>query len=110
MPFFYRGSVRIHHEEAGLGIPLAVIPSGGLNSMVAGLATNNHPFNPFDEFKNEFRVISPDLRNAKGGKSTGPLDSSAVWRFPRGEIAFGREIPAVSAGSGSVAACRAPTD
>jgi pimeloyl-ACP methyl ester carboxylesterase len=70
MPFYERGQTRIHYEEAGSGFPLLVIPGGGLNSTVAGLAT--HPFNPFDEFKNEFRVISADLRNAKGGQSTGP--------------------------------------
>ena len=47
-----------------------IIPGGGLNSTVTGLAA--HPFNPFDEFKGEFRVIAADLRNAKGGQSTGP--------------------------------------
>ncbi len=64
MPFYEKGQVRIHYEEAGSGFPVLVIPGGGLNSTVAGLAT--HPFNPFDEFKDEFRVISADLRNAKG--------------------------------------------
>jgi pimeloyl-ACP methyl ester carboxylesterase len=72
MPFYERGEVRIHYEEAGSGFPLLVIPGGGLNSRVAGLAT--HPFNPFDEFKEEFRVIAADLRNAKGGQSSGPLE------------------------------------
>src|SRR5262249_53337468 len=65
MPFYEKGDVRIHYEEAGAGFPLLVIPGGGLNSRVAGLAT--HPFNPFDEFKGEFRVIAADLRHAKGG-------------------------------------------
>ena len=64
MPFCEKGNVRIHYEEAGSGFPLLVIPGGGLNSTVAGLKT--HPFNPFDEFANEFRVIAADLRNAKG--------------------------------------------
>ena len=77
MPFYEKGNVRIHYEEAGSGFPLLVIPGGGLNSTVAGLAT--HPFNPFDEFKNEFRVISADLRNAKGGQSTGPLEVDRPW-------------------------------
>ena len=49
MPFYEKGDVRIHYEEAGSGFPLLVIPGGGLNSTVAGLA--NHPFNPLDEFK-----------------------------------------------------------
>jgi len=54
-----------------------VIPGGGLNSTVAGLKT--HPFNPFDEFANEFRVIAADLRNAKGGQTTGPLETDRGW-------------------------------
>ena len=77
MPFYERGDVRIHYEEAGAGFPLLVIPGGGLNSTVAGLAT--HPFNPFDEFKGEFRVIAADLRNAKGGQSSGPLEIDRPW-------------------------------
>jgi pimeloyl-ACP methyl ester carboxylesterase len=79
MPFFEKGDVRIHYEEAGSGFPLLVIPGGGLNSTVAGLATASHPFNPFDVFKDEFRVISADLRNAKGGQSTGPLEPDRPW-------------------------------
>ena len=77
MPFYEKGNVRIHYEEVGAGFPLLVIPGGGLNSTVAGLAT--HPFNPFDEFQGEFRVIAADLRNAKGGQSTGPLEVDRPW-------------------------------
>ena len=77
MPFCTRGDVRIHYEEAGSGFPLLVIPGGGLNSTITGLAT--HPFNPFDEFKGEFRVIAADLRDAKGGQSTGPLETDRPW-------------------------------
>ena len=42
MPFYEKGDVRIHYEEAGSGYPLLVIPGGGLNSTVAGLATKSH--------------------------------------------------------------------
>ena len=77
MPLYEKGDVRIHYEEVGTGFPLLVIPGGGLNSTVAGLAT--HPFNPFDEFQDEFRVIAADLRNAKGGQSTGPLEVDRPW-------------------------------
>ncbi len=77
MPFYEKGDVRIHYEEVGSGFPLMVIPGGGLNSTVAGLA--NHPFNPMDEFKNEYRVIAADLRNANGGQSTGPLEIDRPW-------------------------------
>ena len=54
-----------------------VIPGGGLNSTVAGLA--NHPFNPMEEFKGEYRVIAADLRNANGGQSSGPLEIDRPW-------------------------------
>jgi pimeloyl-ACP methyl ester carboxylesterase len=77
MPFYEKGDVRIHYEEAGAGFPLLVIPGGGLNSTVAGLAT--HPFNPFDEFKDEYRVIAADLRTA------------AVLRSARDRPAVGRD-------------------
>ncbi|HEX3864174.1 MAG TPA: alpha/beta hydrolase [Stellaceae bacterium] len=77
MPFYERGNVRIHYEEAGSGFPLLVIPGGGLNSTIEGLKT--HPFNPLVEFKNEYRVIAADLRNANGGQSTGPLEIDRPW-------------------------------
>jgi pimeloyl-ACP methyl ester carboxylesterase len=64
-------------NEVGSGFRLLVIPGGGINATVAGLAT--HPFNPFDEFKGEFRVIAADLRNAKGGQSFGPLEVDRPW-------------------------------
>jgi pimeloyl-ACP methyl ester carboxylesterase len=77
MPFYQRGDVRIHYEEAGSGFPLMVIPGGGLNSTVVGLKT--HPFNPLDELSGEYRVIAADLRNANGGESTGPLEIDRPW-------------------------------
>ena len=77
MPFYEKGQVRIHYEEAGSGFPLLVIPGGGLNSTIEGLKT--HPFNPLDEFKGEYRVIAADLRNANGGQSSGPLDIERPW-------------------------------
>jgi pimeloyl-ACP methyl ester carboxylesterase len=77
MPFYEKGVVRIDYEEVGSGFPLLVIPGGGLNSTVAGLA--NHPFNPMEEFKGEYRVIAADLRNANGGQSSGPLEVDRPW-------------------------------
>ncbi|HVB17856.1 MAG TPA: alpha/beta hydrolase [Stellaceae bacterium] len=78
MPFYEKGDVRIHYEEAGSGFPLMVIPGGGLNSTIAGLAAT-HPFNPLDEFKGQYRVIAADLRNANGGQSSGPLAIDRPW-------------------------------
>jgi pimeloyl-ACP methyl ester carboxylesterase len=77
MPFFEKGNVRIHYEEVGSGFPLMIIPGGGLNSTVAGLA--HHPFNPMEEFQGEYRVIAADLRNANGGESSGPLEIDRPW-------------------------------
>jgi len=77
MPFYERGATRIHYEEAGSGFPLMIIPGGGLNSTIEGLKT--HPFNPLVEFKDEYRVIAADLRNANGGQSSGPLEIDRPW-------------------------------
>src|SRR5215831_19777933 len=77
MPFYEKGDVRIHYQEAGSGFPLMVIPGGGLNSTVAGL--ENHPFNPLEEFNGEYQVIAADLRNANGGQSSGPLETGRPW-------------------------------
>jgi pimeloyl-ACP methyl ester carboxylesterase len=75
--FYEKGSVRIRYDEAGSGFPLLLIAGGGLNSVMAGLATS--PFNPIAEFKNEYRCIFADLRNANPGQSTGPLEVDRPW-------------------------------
>jgi pimeloyl-ACP methyl ester carboxylesterase len=78
MPFYERGDVRIHYEEVGSGFPLLIIPGGGLNAMIP-YVTVNGPFNVFDEFKADFRVIAADLRNANGSESSGPLEVDRPW-------------------------------
>ena len=77
MSFYERGAVRIRYEEAGSGFPLLIIPGGGLNSTIAFLK-DGAPFNPMVEFKDEYRCITSDLRNAKG-ESTGPLEADRPW-------------------------------
>ena len=77
MPTYQNGPVHIHYEEAGTGFPLLVIPGGGLNATIAGLA--NHAFNPMDEFSDMYRCIALDLRNANGGDSDGPLEVDRPW-------------------------------
>src|SRR5688572_21534086 len=78
MPFYEKGDVRIHYEEAGSGFPLLLLPGGGLNSTIANF-TDNAPFNPMEEFKDEYRCITMDLRNANGGHSSGPLEIDRPW-------------------------------
>ncbi len=78
MSFYEKGNVRIRYEESGSGFPLLIIPGGGLNSTLSNL-TGNAPFNPMEEFRNEYRCIASDLRNASGGQSTGPLEADRPW-------------------------------
>src|SRR5262252_6049852 len=77
-PFYQKGGVRIHYEEAGSGVPLLIIPGGGQNSTI-GWAAKSAPFNPIDEFKAEYRCITADLRNAPSGQSSGPLEIDRPW-------------------------------
>jgi pimeloyl-ACP methyl ester carboxylesterase len=79
MGMFQKGDVHIHFEEAGAGFPLLVIAGGGLNSTIAGLSGPLSPFNPLVEFKDEYRCIAADLRNANGGQSSGPLEIDRPW-------------------------------
>ena len=78
MPFYEKGPVRIHYEETGSGVPLLLIAGGGLNSTIS-FFTGGAPFNAIDEFKNEYRCITMDLRNADGGQSSGPLEIDRPW-------------------------------
>lgn len=77
LKFYERGNVRIRYGEVGTGFPLLLISGGGLNSCIANLVTS--PFNPIEEFKNEFRCVFADLRNANTGESTGPLEVDRPW-------------------------------
>ena len=77
MPFYEKGDVRIRYEEAGSGFPLLVTPGGGLNSRVSNWPTA--VFNAMEEFKNDFRCITMDQRNANGGESSGPIPVNDPW-------------------------------
>ncbi len=78
MSFYEKGPVRIRYEESGKGFPLLLIAGGGLNSSIDGLKRGD-PFDAIGEFKNEFRCIYSDLRNANTGQSTGPLEVDRPW-------------------------------
>ena len=77
MPFYQKGDVRIRYEEAGSGFPLLVTPGGGLNSRVSNWPTA--VINAMEAFKNDFRCITMDQRNANGGESTGPVPVDNPW-------------------------------
>jgi pimeloyl-ACP methyl ester carboxylesterase len=78
MPFYEKGSVRIHYQEAGSGFPLLLIAGGGLNASIIPFF-ERAPFNAIDEFKGEYRCIAADLRNSIGGQSSGPLEIDRPW-------------------------------
>jgi pimeloyl-ACP methyl ester carboxylesterase len=78
MPFYDSGDVHIRYEEAGSGFPLLLIPGGGLNSSISSWSTMG-PFNAMEEFKNDFRCITMDQRNANLGESTGPIQVEDPW-------------------------------
>lgn len=78
--FYKRGDVCIRYQETGSGFPLLAIPGGGLNSCIRNWQTP--PYNVFDaraEFRDGFRVITMDHRNAIGGESTGPVPADDPW-------------------------------
>jgi pimeloyl-ACP methyl ester carboxylesterase len=77
MPIYQRGDVRIRYEEVGSGFPLLVIPGGGLNSRISNWP--NAVINAMEEFRNDFRCITMDQRNANGGESSGPVPVENAW-------------------------------
>src|SRR5262249_61028578 len=71
MPFYEKGDVRIRYETVGSGFPLLVTPGGGLSSCVSKWPTA--VFNAMEAFKDDFRCITMDQRNADGGGSPRPV-------------------------------------
>ena len=77
MPFYTKGDVRIHYEEVGSGFPILLTPGGGLNSKLDNWPTQ--VFDAMEVFKNDFRCITMDQRNAIGGQSSGPVQVEDPW-------------------------------
>jgi pimeloyl-ACP methyl ester carboxylesterase len=75
--FYEKGNVRIRYQEVGNGFPFLVIPGGGLNSRISNWQTA--VINAMEEFKNDFRCITMDQRNASGGESAGPIPVDNPW-------------------------------
>jgi pimeloyl-ACP methyl ester carboxylesterase len=75
--FYEKGSVRIRYAEIGTGFPLLATPGGGLNSRIANWPTA--VINAMEEFKDDFRVITMDQRNAGNGESAGPVAVDNPW-------------------------------
>ena len=75
--FYQKGDVRIRYREVGSGFPLLATPGGGLDSKMSNW--DNAVINAMEAFKNDFRVITMDQRNATGGESTGPVPVDNPW-------------------------------
>src|SRR5437764_13465313 len=75
--FYEKGNVRIRYQEVGSGFPLLAMPGGGLNSRMINWP--NAVINVMEHFKNEFRCITMDQRNATNGESTGPVQVEHPW-------------------------------
>src|SRR3954465_13915769 len=75
--FYEKGNVRIRYAEIGSGFPLLATPGGGLNSGIG--VWSRAVINVMEEFKNDFRVITMDQRNATGGESPGPVPVDDPW-------------------------------
>jgi pimeloyl-ACP methyl ester carboxylesterase len=75
--FYEKGNVRIRYAEIGSGFPLLATPGGGLKSGMSNWPTA--VINTLEEFKNDFRVITMDQRNATNGESTGPVPVDNPW-------------------------------
>src|ERR1700730_2729191 len=75
--FYEKRNVRIRYAEIGSGFPLLAMPGGGLNSRISNWPTA--VINIMEEFKNDFRVITMDQRNASNGYSTGPVPVDNPW-------------------------------
>jgi pimeloyl-ACP methyl ester carboxylesterase len=77
LQFYQKGDVRIRVREVGSGFPLLATPGGGLDSKMSNW--DNAVINAMEAFKNDFRVITMDQRNATGGESTGPVPVEDPW-------------------------------
>ena len=72
--FYEKDNVRIRFAEIGSGFALLATPGGGLNSRISIWPTA--VINIMEEFKNDFRVITMDQRNATNG---GPVPVDNPW-------------------------------
>ena len=76
--FYEKGNVRIRYQDnGGSGYPLLATPGGGLNSNIG--VWSRAVINVMEEFKNDFRLITMDQRNATGGEFTGPVPVDDPW-------------------------------
>jgi pimeloyl-ACP methyl ester carboxylesterase len=85
MPQFDHDATSIYFEEYGRGFPLLLLAPGAMNSTIQMWA--NATINPWAEYRDDFRLIAMDQRNA--GRSVGPLEFSDPWgAYARDQLAL----------------------
>ena len=75
MPLFQKDNCSIYYEIHGKGLPLLLLPPGGMGARIE--VWERMAFNPVPIFSEHFRVISIDQRNA--GRSKGPVTEGNPW-------------------------------
>ena len=78
MPTIEHKGAKIYYEECGKGFPILTFAPAGMKSTIAVWSQPSAPINPITEFRDKFRVIAMDQRNA-GGKSWGPITARDGW-------------------------------
>jgi pimeloyl-ACP methyl ester carboxylesterase len=85
VPRFAHGDTTIYYEEHGSGFPLLLIAPGAMNSAID--LWSGATINPLDVYREDFRLIAMDQRNA--GRSTGPLEVDDPWgAYARDQLAL----------------------
>jgi pimeloyl-ACP methyl ester carboxylesterase len=85
VPRFAHGETTIYYEEKGSGFPLLLIAPGAMNSAIE--LWSGATLNPLEVYREDFRLIAMDQRNA--GRSTGPLEVDDPWgAYARDQLAL----------------------
>jgi hypothetical protein len=86
---YEKSGVRIRYQEVGSGFPLLITPGGALNSRISNWSTA--VFNAPEAFKNDFRVITMDQRNARERRVRDPQTVARASRTRNGAIRPGED-------------------
>ena len=78
MSFYEKGNVRIRYAGGRLRLSAAG-HARRRPELAASAIWPNAVINAMEEFKNDFRCITMDQRNATGGESTGPVPVDDPW-------------------------------
>jgi pimeloyl-ACP methyl ester carboxylesterase len=81
MASFEHAGAELHYDVHGEGFPVLLIAPGGMRS--AAPFWENTPWNPIEDWRDGYRVIAMDQRNA--GRSRGPVSADDGWQTYTGD-------------------------